>query len=289
MSSKTLGGGGGSAVGVVKFLQGNSGGAVGPDNTGVINLIGSGNITVSGNAGTFTETITLTGTTNHAIQLGNASGSLTSLGVATNGQIPIGSTGADPVLSTITAGSGISVTNGAGSITIANTNPSGSLVLLQTQTASSSSSIVFNSTYITNTYKTYFIKLSNIVGVTGVNMDFSTNNGSTYVTNNNAGFLSNNWNSAALTNGSSTATCTLFNSVNTKYDVSATLYIHGLAGTYNGSVGGGPTYNGTGMTAFNNYTFYGVNTNNLNINAIKFTPLTGTFTAGTFSLYGVTQ
>lgn len=62
--------------------------------------------------------IAVSGTTNHAIQLGNASGSLTSLGVATNGQLPIGSTGADPVLSTLTAGTGVSITNGAGSITI---------------------------------------------------------------------------------------------------------------------------------------------------------------------------
>lgn len=43
---------------------------------------------------------------------------MTPLGAATNGQIPIGSTGADPVLATITAGSGITIVNGAGSITI---------------------------------------------------------------------------------------------------------------------------------------------------------------------------
>jgi hypothetical protein len=43
---------------------------------------------------------------------------LGSLGSATNGQIAIGSTGLNPVLGTITAGTGISVTNGAGSITV---------------------------------------------------------------------------------------------------------------------------------------------------------------------------
>lgn len=77
------------------------------------------NITWSTGAGSLTANVT--GTTNHAIQLGNASGSLTSLGVATNGQLPIGSTGADPVLATLTQGTGISITNGAGSITIAAT------------------------------------------------------------------------------------------------------------------------------------------------------------------------
>jgi hypothetical protein len=45
--------------------------------------------------------------------------------VLTNGQLLIGSTGADPSAATITAGTGISVTNGAGTITIANTEPAG--------------------------------------------------------------------------------------------------------------------------------------------------------------------
>jgi hypothetical protein len=59
--------------------------------------------------------------TNHSLLVGASTAAVTQLGVATNGQIPIGSTGADPVLATITAGAGISVTNGAGSITVAAT------------------------------------------------------------------------------------------------------------------------------------------------------------------------
>lgn len=60
--------------------------------------------------------------TQHSLLLGGAnSHTINNLGVATNGQLPIGSTGADPVLATITAGTGISVTNGAGSITISGT------------------------------------------------------------------------------------------------------------------------------------------------------------------------
>lgn len=42
---------------------------------------------------------------------------LGSTGAMTNGQLLIGSTGANPVLGTITAGTGINITNGAGSIT----------------------------------------------------------------------------------------------------------------------------------------------------------------------------
>jgi hypothetical protein len=49
----------------------------------------------------------------------DTAGQVGTLGAATNGQIAIGSTGANPVLATITAGSGIAVTNGAGSISVA--------------------------------------------------------------------------------------------------------------------------------------------------------------------------
>lgn len=86
---------------------------------GVLTFTNGNNITFT--AGGSSVAAAVTGTTNRSLQLGNASGSLTSLGVATNGQLPIGSTGANPVLATLTAGAGISITNGAGSITIAQT------------------------------------------------------------------------------------------------------------------------------------------------------------------------
>jgi len=57
--------------------------------------------------------------TDHSILVGSGTSAITSLGAATNGQIPIGSTGADPVLATITGTANqITVTNGAGSITL---------------------------------------------------------------------------------------------------------------------------------------------------------------------------
>jgi hypothetical protein len=84
---------------------------------GVLNILGGNNISTSG-AGN-TVTVNVSGTTNRALQVGNASGSLTSLAVATNGQIPIGSTGANPVIANITSSGGtITITNGPGSINL---------------------------------------------------------------------------------------------------------------------------------------------------------------------------
>ena len=93
--------------------------------TGTANEIdvtnGAGTITIGlinplivAKGGTGTATLT-----DHGILLGSGTGAITPLGVASNGQIPIGSAGADPVLAGITGTTDhISVTNGAGSITL---------------------------------------------------------------------------------------------------------------------------------------------------------------------------
>jgi hypothetical protein len=78
-----------------------------------VNITTAGIVKYDG-AGTFSA-ITLT---EFAVLVGGASNGITSLGPMTNGQILIGSTGVSPVVATITAGTGVSITNGAGSIQI---------------------------------------------------------------------------------------------------------------------------------------------------------------------------
>ncbi len=57
--------------------------------------------------------------TDHGLLVGSGTSAITALSVAANGQLPIGSTGVDPVLATITGTTDhISVANGAGSITL---------------------------------------------------------------------------------------------------------------------------------------------------------------------------
>jgi hypothetical protein len=111
-----------SADGAVTELHADDGNNALPTVAGLINIHGGNNIGTTA-AVANTVTINVTGTTNHALQIGNATGSLTSLAAATNGQLPIGSTGANPTIATLTAGTGISITNGAGSITIATAKP----------------------------------------------------------------------------------------------------------------------------------------------------------------------
>ena len=161
-----FGSGGGGGAGTVSFLAGNSGGNVGPTGGGVINVVGTGAISVAGNPGTNTLTITeagsvattynedtgsatpaagvlninggsnistngtgntvsigVSGTTNHAVQLGNSTGSLTSTSVGTNGQLLTAATAGDPTWVTPTAGNGLSVTTNATTLSYALTAP----------------------------------------------------------------------------------------------------------------------------------------------------------------------
>lgn len=80
-----------------------------------INLNATGIAKYDG-AGTFSATTV----TQHSVIIGGASNALTSLAL-TNGQLAIGNSGSDPTAATLSAGTGIAITNAAGSITIAST------------------------------------------------------------------------------------------------------------------------------------------------------------------------
>lgn len=77
----------------VTSLTGDSGGAL----SGALKIKGGSNITTAA-AGT-DITVNVSGTTNHAIQLGNVGGSLSSLAVGATGTVLTGVTGADPAFS----------------------------------------------------------------------------------------------------------------------------------------------------------------------------------------------
>lgn len=77
---------------------------------GSINIDVTAPLTVA-NGGTGATTLT-----DHGILLGSGTGAITATAVPTNGQLLIGSTGADPVPASVTAGTGIAVTGGAGTL-----------------------------------------------------------------------------------------------------------------------------------------------------------------------------
>jgi len=117
-----------NSTGAGKTITGDTGGALSPTANNW-NILGGTNIDTSGSGSTLTVAVSApfaaTSLTSNSLLLGNGASNISALGAATDGQLPIGSTGNAPVLATLTAGTGISITNGAGSITIDNTQTGG--------------------------------------------------------------------------------------------------------------------------------------------------------------------
>lgn len=89
-----------SGSGVLNTLTPNSGTTPVVPTGGTISVLGTGSITTVG--GTNVLTVELTGLTNHAIQIGAGTATLTQLGAGTTGQVLQTNTGADPTWSTAT-------------------------------------------------------------------------------------------------------------------------------------------------------------------------------------------
>jgi trimeric autotransporter adhesin len=109
------GGGGGTPI---MTLTGNNPVAVPPTANNVF-TVGTGSITIQGNAGTSTLTTELTGLGNHSVLVGAGTPTITSLAVGTNGQVLLGSTGANPVFNNLTSADGsITFTTGPGTLNL---------------------------------------------------------------------------------------------------------------------------------------------------------------------------
>ena len=100
-----------------------------------------------------------------------------------NGQLLIGSGSGNPTWTTLTAGTNTTITNGAGSVTVNFTAPSGGgdIVLIASATASSSSTIEF--TDLSSSYYAYWLDMEGVAPDTdtiGLYLRTSTDNGSTW-------------------------------------------------------------------------------------------------------------
>ncbi len=113
----------GTDTGALNTLTGDSGGAISPS-AGNINLLGTASqIDTVGSGSTITFSLigpyTPATYTAHGVLLGEGSSSIVATAAGTNGQVLIGSTGADPAFSSITSsGSTLTLTGGAHTLNI---------------------------------------------------------------------------------------------------------------------------------------------------------------------------
>jgi len=105
----------GGSIGIDSFSPDSGTDPIVPTAAGLVNMDGSGSITTVGSLNTLTTQ--LTGLTNHAVLVGAGTSTITKLALATNGQVLLGSTGADPIFATLTSSdSSITFTTGAGTL-----------------------------------------------------------------------------------------------------------------------------------------------------------------------------
>ena len=176
----------------------------------------------------------------------------------------------------------------------------GSVVKLQTQTASSSSSITFTSTYITSTYKKYFLDYTNVVISSdggNISATVSANNGTSYTTSgyyyhriySNSGTSNNSLASSGGTNNSALLMIGTGDGLGTSTDESGS----GRMTIFDPNSADSKFFISEGIIITNNgalaqqYIYQGLVTSTT-INNIKISPNTGTIVSGTFTLYGVT-
>jgi hypothetical protein len=158
----------GSATGGdIQTLTGGSGGAILPSG-GNITLAGTANQIATAGAGS-TITWSLVGPytpatyTTHGVLLGEGTSSIVATAVGTNGQVLIGSTGADPAFGTITTSTGVAFTTGAASLAI-DVKTGGFAVIDQT---SASATLAVQTMYITDnggTLVTYTLPATAVQG-----------------------------------------------------------------------------------------------------------------------------
>jgi hypothetical protein len=175
----------------------------------------------------------------------------------------------------------------------ANSNPSsGDLVLIQSQTASGSSGLTFT-TGISSTYDVYYLTYYDVTlagGDGSINMQYSINGGSSYISS--ASYAIGGWGSNS--NGASgvyaiaSGTAFLLEGAQTDGTIipaNGKFYLYGLSSSILNQTITGATFSNQAGTV-RNTDFSGQLTNTAAVNALQIFPGAGTF-SGTFKLYGI--
>lgn len=158
--------------------------------------------------------------------------------------------------------------------------PAGSYILLDSQTASSSTSIQFT-TGITSKYTSYLLNAVGITKTTGalLYIQLSTNGGSSYISTNYQGAVNTiNWDSATITNYNTTSGMAIMRATNT-IEISCQCWLFLPQSNY-------PSSNGQAQSGNTMQLTMGAYNSQITPNAFQIVTPSGNF-SGVFNLYGI--
>jgi len=217
----------------------------------------------------------------------------------TDGNIITYDASGDPAVVATGSDGQVLTSTGAGSPPAFETISGGSLVKLQSQTASSASTLTFSSTYITSTYKVYELHCIDLLHSSdggNISLQVSADNGSSYVTTGykNLRFFSNetNGDNTLLTSSSSSTSSVAILGSGEGLGTSGNESGNSIITLFNPQGAkskffrcNGIQHNTSNQLSMQNFWFS--LDQSATYNHIKVLPNTGTF-SGTFILYGVT-
>lgn len=187
---------------------------------------------------------------------------------------------------TITAGVGMAVTNGngvSGNPTVAIT---GGLVLISSQTASNSSSIIFSGLSTYNQYKLYIHKTQPVTNAQALRIEISQNNGSSWVASGySAGVYYHAYNSTTITNSNSTTIIPISGPCSNGDSFTGELYMGSVNQPDYFTINGLCTWNDTTLGTTASGWMGGRGTTG--VNAIRLTFASGNINNGNFTLFGI--
>ena len=208
-----------------------------------------------------------------------------------------GTTTTNPFQSIASVGTSgqVLTSNGAGALPTFQSNAGGSIVKLLTQTAASSSTITFNSTYITATYDAYMLVINNVIPSASTNsflMQLSVDNGSNYLAtgyNGECSVIQGTGAGVSSTNITTAFPFTITSHFGTTNAWNGTIHLYNMTTGHTPSIGGSLTYFDTTAASQVAGLLGGWGPASITVNNIKFSLASGNFTTGTFTLYGVAQ